>query len=308
MTPAPYLIIPPSIPHPIDPATAPLVSFCIPTKNRERTIAACLQSIRAQDYPQIEIIVIDNGSTDRTAEIARRYADVVEHSDQPLGAVRQQSIDRSHGAILALFDDDIIIPHTRWLAQAVAAFQLDPHTSTVWPVLLPPQRAGWVTRCFFDLNEAIFLARRRRASAVFGGGNSLFLRSALDQIGGFDLRIGFGEDFDLAARLKCADFRVILHEDPLIHDTMFSLPELYRKQQWGAGSVVAHGIENLSQSYWDAFYEQYLVGLGAMLKGLFVERKPWWLAYPLLVGAKTIPYARAFITRELASWKRQVAQ
>jgi glycosyltransferase involved in cell wall biosynthesis len=308
MSPSPYLVIPPAIPQPLDPATAPLVSFCIPTRNRERTIAACLQSIRAQDYPCLEIIVIDNGSTDRTAEIARRYADVVEQSDQALGAVRQRSIELSSGTILAMFDDDIILPHPQWLARAVAAFQLDPQASTVWPVLIPPYGANWVTRCFFDLNEAIFLARRRRPSAAFGGGNSLFRRAAVDAIGGFKPDLWFCDDFEIAIRLKQAGFSVILHEDPLIHDTMFSLSELYRKQQWGAGSVAVHGIENLGQSYSDAFYEQYLVGFGAMLKGLLVERKPWWLAYPLLVGAKTVPYAGAIITRELASRKRQVAQ
>jgi glycosyltransferase involved in cell wall biosynthesis len=304
----PYLIIPPAIPAPLDPAAAPLVSFCIPTRNRERTIAACLQSIRAQDYPRVEIIVIDNGSTDRTTEIARRYADLVEHSDQALGAVRQRSIELSRGAILAMFDDDIILPHPQWLARAVAAFELDPRASTVWPVLIPPRGANWVTRCFFDLNEAIFLARRRRSSAAFGGGNSLFRRSAVDAIGGFKPDLWFCDDFEIAIRLKEAGFRVILHADALIHDTMFSLPELYRKQKWGAGSVVAHGIENLGQSYSDAFYEQYLVGLGAMLKGLLVERKPWWLAYPLLVAAKTIPYASAIIRREIVTWKRQVTQ
>jgi cellulose synthase/poly-beta-1,6-N-acetylglucosamine synthase-like glycosyltransferase len=233
---------------------------------------------------------------------------VVESSDAALGAVRQRAIELSHGPILAMFDDDIILPHPQWLSRAVAAFQLDPQASTVWPVLIPPPGANWVTRCFFDLNEAIFLARRRRPSAAFGGGNSLFRRDAVEQIGGFARDLWFCDDFEIALRLKAAGFRVILHQDPLIHDTMFSLPELYRKQQWGAGSVVAHGIENLGQSYWDAFYEQYLVGFGAMLKGLFVERKPWWLAYPLLVGAKTIPYARAIVTREVTSWKRQVAR
>jgi glycosyltransferase involved in cell wall biosynthesis len=308
MSQLPYLIVPSSSPARLDLAEAPLVSFCIPTKNRERTIEACLQSIRAQDYPRLEIIVIDNGSTDRTAEIARRYADLVEHSNEPLGAVRQRSIELSRGAILAMFDDDIILPHPQWLAQAVAAFQLDPHASTVWPVLITPPGANWVTRCFFDLNEAIFLARRRRPSAAFGGGNSLFRRHAVDAIGGFKPNLWFCDDFEIAIRLKQAGFRVILHQDPLIHDTMFSLPELYRKQQWGARSVVAHGIENLGQSYWDAFYEQYMVGFAAMLKGLLIERKPWWLTYPLLLGAKTIPYARAIVSREIASRKRQVAQ
>ena len=79
-------------------------------------------------------------------------------------AVRQRAIELSHGPILAMFDDDIILPHAQWLSRAVAAFQLDRRASTVWPVLIPPPGANWVTRCFFDLNEAIFLARRRRIS------------------------------------------------------------------------------------------------------------------------------------------------
>jgi glycosyltransferase involved in cell wall biosynthesis len=302
-----YLVIPQSAPELLERYAAPKVSFCIPTKNRERTIEACLQSIRAQAYPEIEIIIIDNGSTDRTVEIAKRYADIVECSDRPLGAVRQRAIEISHGEILAMFDDDIIIPHPQWLARAVAAFEIDKQASTVWPVLIPPAAANWITRCFFDLNEAIFLARRRRPTAAFGGGNSLYRREHVQQVGGYNQELWFCDDFDIAIRLKDAGFRVILHRDPLIHDSMFSLPELYRKQKWGAGSVLAHGIEYLGQSYWDTFYEQYLVGFQAMIKGLVIERKPWWLTYPLLVMAKTIPYARAALMRELRMQRERVS-
>lgn len=295
-----YLIIPRSADHTLAVQDYPLVSFCIPTKNRERTIAACLSSIRAQLYPRFEIVVVDNGSTDRTVAIARQYADVVTSCPGPLGAVRQCSIDASRGSIVALIDDDIQLPHAGWLMHAVAAFQIDPRASTVWPVLIPPPRAGWVTRCFFDLNEAIFLARRERPTAVFGGGNSLFLRQAIAAIGGFNVQIGFGEDFDLAARLKTAGYRVILHTDPLIHDTMYSLGEIYRKQQWGAAAIRQHGAALLAQSYNDAAYEQFLVGLKAMVNGLVFEHKPWWLTYPLLVTAKTVPYAQAIVMRELS--------
>lgn len=298
-----YLIVPQSTPRTLAPQSYPLVSFCIPTKDRERTIAACLASIRTQTYPNLEIVVVDNGSTDRTAAIARQYADVVTTCLGPLGAVRQRSIDASSGSILALIDDDILIPHPDWLAQAVAAFQNEPRASTVWPVLIPPPHASWITRCFFDLNEAIFLARRQRPTAVFGGGNSLFMRQAIAEIGGFNPRIGFGEDFDLAARLKAAGYCVILHSDPLIHDTMYSLREIYRKQQWGAAAIRQHGAELLAQSYNDAAYEQFLIGFKAMLAGLVIERKPWWLTYPLLVTAKTVPYAQAIVMRELGARK-----
>lgn len=296
-----YLVIPDRTGQLSRAPTYPLVSFCIPTKNRARTIAACLESIRAQEYPNLEIVVVDNGSTDQTVGIAKQHADVVATCIGPLGAVRQHSIELSHGEIVALFDDDIVLPHPGWLAQAVIAFQADAQASTVWPVLVPPERASWFTRCFFDLNEAIFLARRRRPSAVFGGGNSLFRRDAIAAIGGFNTNLGFGEDFDLAARLKSAGYSVVLHTDPLIHDTMYSLREIYRKQKWGAAAIQQHGAQLLAQSYNDAAYEQFLVGLRAMLKGVFLEHKPWWIMYPLLVVAKTVPYAQAIVARELGA-------
>lgn len=301
-----YLVAPQGTLEGIAIPSYPLVSFCIPTKNRERTIEACLKSIRSQTYPHMEIVVIDNGSTDRTMEIACKYADIVASCSGQLGAVRQYSIDMSHGQILALFDDDIIIPHTEWLMGAVAAFHLDSGASTVWPVLVPPPNASPVTRCFFDLNEAVFAHRRYRSGAVFGGGNSLFRRDAITNIGGFNPAIGFGEDFDLAKRLKAAGYRVIWHRDPLIHDSMYSLHEIYRKQLWGAAAVQTHGTELLAQSQGDMFREQVIVGLRAMFRGLVVHKKAYWMTYPLILGAKALPYSRALVERRLRRAPRDI--
>src|ERR1044071_7930744 len=59
------IVVTPTLP----PADAPLISVCVPARNEERNIRACVESILAQDYPNFEVIVLDDRSTDRTGEI-----------------------------------------------------------------------------------------------------------------------------------------------------------------------------------------------------------------------------------------------
>src|SRR4030042_634333 len=56
------------------PASAPLVSVLVPARNEEENIEACLQSLQKQDYPNFEVLVLDDNSRDRTAEIVSRIA------------------------------------------------------------------------------------------------------------------------------------------------------------------------------------------------------------------------------------------
>src|SRR5688500_4636118 len=61
------LVVEPASP----PAYAPLISVCIPARNEERNIRACVESLLAQDYPNLEVIVLDDRSTDTTPDILR---------------------------------------------------------------------------------------------------------------------------------------------------------------------------------------------------------------------------------------------
>lgn len=296
-SPLPYLVEPG-----VDTRAAewwPSVSFCIPTKNRVRTIEACLRSIRAQQYPSVEIVVVDNESTDETANIAKRYADKVLSSPGPLGFVRQVSTDAATGEVLAIFDDDIVIPHENWLRDAVQLFTPDERVGTVWPKMVPPRGSGIFTRCFFALNDEIFADRMRRTRGVFGGGNSLFRRSAFEAVGGFDSTADFGEDMILASRLRQAGYSVAYCRDPLIHDTMYSLREIYRKQKWGAAAIATSGWELMDQDRNTLLHEQFVVGALGMIKGL--SSGQWaWLAYPVLVVVKGVGYARVMASTRLA--------
>lgn len=90
----------------------PLVSVTVPTRNSEDVIASCLASVKAQGYPNIETLVIDSLSTDRTKEIAADYrATVVTYEGRLLGA-RHQGLLHSHGEYILLLDSDQLLEAT----------------------------------------------------------------------------------------------------------------------------------------------------------------------------------------------------
>lgn len=105
----------------------PLVSVVIPCYNAARTIAATLESVLAQSYRPIEVIVVDDGSSDRSVEIASSFAPavtvVVQENGGPASA-RNEGIRRSRGEFIAFVDaDDLWHPEklTAQVAEAVAA-------------------------------------------------------------------------------------------------------------------------------------------------------------------------------------------
>ena len=75
-----------------DSKEGPLVSVIVPTKNSERTIERCLKSIKEQSYKNIELIVVDNYSEDKTFEIANKYADKI------IKKGPERSLQRNYGA------------------------------------------------------------------------------------------------------------------------------------------------------------------------------------------------------------------
>ena len=87
------------------------LSVIIPAYNREKTIEQTLLSIRASLYKDYELLVIDDGSDDRTGEIAEKYADRVFRHEKNLGeaAARNSGLQISQGDIIINIDSDIVI-------------------------------------------------------------------------------------------------------------------------------------------------------------------------------------------------------
>ena len=114
----------------------PLVSFIVTTKNEEDYLEKCLKSVINQTYRNIEVIVVDSFSVDKTVEIARRYADktVVEDCLMPTG--RNIGAKYAKGDILAFVDADIILQDD-WLENALS--ELNDNVVAVTSDLFPDE-------------------------------------------------------------------------------------------------------------------------------------------------------------------------
>ncbi len=109
------------------------ISIIIPAYNEERYIARCLDSVAAQVYEPYEVIVVDNGSTDKTAAIARQYPFVNVVSEPRRGRAFAQTtgFDTATGDIVARIDVDAIMP-TDWTARIADYFARPDAAQTAW--------------------------------------------------------------------------------------------------------------------------------------------------------------------------------
>lgn len=273
----------------------PTVSLCIPTLNDGDTLERSLSSMRALDYPNLEIIVIDGHSEDDTVEIAERFADKVIYDDNNYGSACQRGFQVSSGEIVGLFDGDIYFPNEGWLMKAVEYFDCGDNVSTVWPQNVAPPESGLLTHLYFDHWKLIIEHRVKNERSYFGGGNSLFLRSALEDIGGINDDIHWGADFDWAQRLYESGYQVVYFEDPVYHHTMRDWSQFYSKQFSGAETFSQRGFGLLGMDISDVLYEQYVLGLWGMIRGLFKEREISWALFPVYIVLRSLAYGYTFI-------------
>ena len=297
----------------------PLVSFIIPTLNRERTIGPCLESIAKQTYPNVEILVVDGESIDNTVSIASRYTSKIIYDSGTLGHARQHGAEESKGEILGIFDSDVILPSPDWLCKAVEKFYQNNKVGIVWPINKAPENASITAQCYFNLWRSFLNERLKKGEDILPGGNSLILRRAFEEAGGFNAELSFGEDFDLTSRVISLGYEVTLFENPIIHDTMSSLKEFTRKQIWGASSLqmkvrkeprlvnmcmtwtAGKDADSLSTIAKDAFFKHVIIGFRGMMQGLSLERDCSWLILPLLMSIRAIVYGVYLISGRLCA-------
>jgi len=208
------------------------VSFVIPVKDDADRLRRCLESVAHNEYPRalVDVIVVDNGSTDDSARIARDAgATVLVAREGRVADLRNLGADAATGEVLAFVDADHEIA-PGWIGAAVAALT-DDRVAAVGSPCDAPSDGTWVQRRY----DRLRMKRTRTADVDWlGSGNMAVRRDVFEASGRFDERLEACEDVDLCNRIRRAGYRIV--SDPALGNIHFGDPKtlgaLFRGEMW----------------------------------------------------------------------------
>jgi glycosyltransferase involved in cell wall biosynthesis len=248
-------------------AELPIVTVVVPVHNGELTIRTCIEALLAQDWPReaLELIVVDNRSTDATRAIVAQYAvRLVEECEvQSSYAARNRGVAASHGDVLAFTDADCV-PDRGWVRALAAALEPDEVGIAAGAI------EAWRSELLVERYQAVWALRAERAARhpvlPFAQTASAACRRAVfDAVGGFDAACRFGGDLDFC-------WRVQRHTGTRLVFEPAAVVQHRHRTTW-------HGLF--------ALYEK-----NALANCLLAERWPYYTGYPSLRTA-------AFLGREI---------
>lgn len=247
---------------------SPKMSVVICSLNGAAGVDRCIRALAAQTIrSSLELIVVDDGSTDATSDVGRAHAAIVVRHATNLGlaAARNSGLEAATAPVIAFLDDDCE-PELVWAEQLLAGYE-EGVTGVGGPIMpavrngfmrgylernnpLRPQESNLAKSDKLNYRLKLYLQRQwtrgeelpRREVYSFAGANMSFLRQALIEIGQFDERFRFGgEDQDLCLRLTRAfpsDRLVFVPKARVVHHFKSSLRDtLRRSHAYGRGSA-----------------------------------------------------------------------
>jgi glycosyltransferase involved in cell wall biosynthesis len=184
----------------------PLVSVITAAYNSEDFLGEALRSLFAQDYEPFEAIVVDDGSTDGTPEVAQAFPVVyLRQENAGPAAARNAGLAVANGELVAILDADDLLPPNK-LSIQVGHLLEHPEVACVlgrqeW--INPPE---WLTRdSVYGELDGIPLP------------SAVFRKDVLDELGGFDQSFRTGEDMDLLVRMRQAGHEIIVMPDLVLY-------------------------------------------------------------------------------------------
>ncbi len=250
-------------------STVPAASVIVPALNAETTLPDLLAALKAQSGlgAAYEVMVVDNGSTDRTVEVARSRGVTVLHQPVPgPSAARNLGLAHAQADIVACADADTI-PTRRWLASLMSAFADDQTIQATGPIhgwqpSTPAERFASARKVFDCENTA------RHPRHPFAHGMNLAVRrKAALEIGGWDETMTSGEDVDFALRLRKKFGSTIrfVEEAILFHKHRSTDEALWKQARWhGTGYALVRQRHPDSMS-WPAWRSGVVYGSLVML-------------------------------------------
>lgn len=211
-----------------------MLSVVIPLFNDEANICQCLASLRIELFAEDEIIIVDNGSTDHSVDLALQFqgesVKVLKLEVGTVAAVRNFGAQHAAGDILAFIDSDCLVQPGWRSACLKRLLNSEESIAATGSKCLVPQDAPWFIRAWFA-------QRRPDGDVVYiNSGNFIIKKSVFQSINGFDETLVTGEDSEICLRLRQIGCRVV--EDARIAVIHLGNPKtlaaFFRQQKWHA--------------------------------------------------------------------------
>jgi glycosyltransferase involved in cell wall biosynthesis len=194
--------------------TATTISIVIPVYNGGSQLGRCLEALLASDFRDYEILVVDDGSTDESARVARAYEVPVLELDAQRGpaAARNRGVVQTRADLILFIDADVVVrPDT--LERVAAFFRDHPGCAAVFGSYDDSPDARNFVSQFKNLRHHFVHQQSAREAATFWAGCGAIRRQALVAVGGFD-ELKYArpsiEDIELGQRLHRGGFKIIL--------------------------------------------------------------------------------------------------
>jgi glycosyltransferase involved in cell wall biosynthesis len=208
---------------PTDAASPPALSLLVPTRNRAALLPRLLRSLEAALTDEVEVLIVDNGSTDNTAAVlaawiaggprrARYYV-----AEPGRGRALNQALSRVHAPLVAFTDDDVEVAPD-WLRVGVAFFAAHPeYDGAMGPVRVPPTLTDPAllarVRAYPDVLPLFEGGEHVRDLDILYGCNMIVRRAVFERVGTFNEQLGVGasglaEDTEFADRMRQAGMRI----------------------------------------------------------------------------------------------------
>lgn len=274
------------------------LSVLVPVYNSAPSLSLCLAAILASDYPNLECLVVDDSSTDRSAELAARYpVRLLSLTGGPKGPAfaRNHAAGFATGDILVFIDADVVV-HPTTLSQLAASFADAPRVAAVFGSYDASPAARDFVSQYRNLFHHFVHQQGRESASTFWAGCGAVRRDVFLQVGGFDAsrypRPSI-EDIELGYRLRNAGYTIVLNKAAQAQHLkvwtlrgMIKTDVLNRAIPWTRLNLEARAMPDdlnlrLSQRVSALLPCLALVYLAA----LPLTRPPWqWLLLPLLLA------------------------
>ena len=228
----------------------PRISVVVCSYNGARTIRDTLEALCKLDYPDYEVIVVNDGSQDHTAAIAGKYGfHLISTENRGLSNARNTGAEAATGEIVAYIDDDAY-PDPHWLTYLASTFMTTEFAAVGGPNIAPPGD-GSIAECVaHSPGGPVHVLIDDRVAEHIPGCNMAFRRSALLEIGGFDPRFRTaGDDVDVCWRIQEKGWQIGFNPAAMVWHHRRNSLRAYWRQQKGYGKA-----EALLEAKWPGKY------------------------------------------------------